>query len=296
MVDQEQIRRYLYTMQRYGGHPLLTVALFMDMSYEQLKLRYNDIRSAYIVLSEETFSRQHKELNEYNRQLREASRLYESHLAEQAELEVLRLRLTRFIESLEFVRKSCPNADRQIEYMNYYGGRMTDRLQVLSNEIGFLQTKCTNQKEGLQLLISSMDSIVALSESKVSRQISVASKRDGTVMMGIAVGTMLFLPLTAMATIFAMPFLPWNDGPSDSAKVHPLVIYLTLSLPLTAVTLTILITWIWAVDYEAETSHVTLRPAAKEFFARAARPFDWKKASQSKNKTQTAPNASKQQV
>lgn len=294
--DLGQIHRYLHTMQRYGGHPLLMVALFMDMSHRQLRNCYNDLRSAYIVLFQTTFSRQHQELDEYNKGLQQASRLYESHLTEEAELTALRLRLTRFIESLEFVTNTSRALDKQKDYMTYHGGRMMDRLQVLSSELEYLQTKCANQKEGLQLLISSMDSIVALSESKISRQISVASKRDSTIMMAIAVGTMLFLPLTAMASIFAMPFLPWNVSQGDSVNGHPLLIYLTLSLPLTALTLTLLVAWIWAVDYEAETSRVTLRPAAKELLAKVAKPFGSDNVSRADTGCQNPPAPAKQSV
>ena len=56
-------------------------------------------------------------------------------------------------------------------------------------------------------------------------------------------------------------------------KGHPLLIYLVFSLPLTGITLSLLVTWMWAVDYEAETSQVTIRPAAKARLVNIANTF-----------------------
>ena len=44
-----------------------------------------------------------------------------------------------------------------------------------------------------------MWSTMALNESQISQQIAAASKRDGSIMVGIAVGTLTFFPGTAIA-------------------------------------------------------------------------------------------------
>jgi Mg2+ and Co2+ transporter CorA len=102
---------------------------------------------------------------------------------------------------------------------------VTELLPTLGTEIDILLVKATNVRQSVATLMTAMRNVIILHESILSQQISIASKRDSTVMIAIAVGTSLFLPLTAMASIFAMPFLPSNVQPGNRVKGRPLLVY-----------------------------------------------------------------------
>lgn len=54
---------------------------------------------------------------------------------------------------------------------------------------------------------------------------------------------MVFLPGTAVATVFAMPFFTWNPGQSGALVDPNFWIYWVIVIPLTIVTL--LVWWLW---------------------------------------------------
>ena len=269
--DYKTLDEWLEIMKESAGHPLLTVALFLELHYRRLRQVYDNLKRRYIEQYEEAFSQGTVLSSVHRDRIEEALNLHETLLSAESELTALRSRLSRLLKSINFVQKYA-SADMKV-YTKSHGSTMTDRLLVLSNQIDFLHQKCTNVRQSVSTLISAMWNLVAIAESKISQQISVASKRDSTVMIAIAIGTMLFLPLTAMASIFAMPFLPWNSQGGDEVARRPLLIYLCLSLPLTGLTLFLLVMWIWAVDFKAETSHLTIRPAVKARLAKIVNRF-----------------------
>jgi hypothetical protein len=259
--DLDTLYEWLRTMQRYGGHPLLMIALFFDMYHRELRDAYVQLRTSYLEHFLETFSQKFDKLVKYRKQLQAATNLYESHMTEEAEISALRMRLSKFMESVRFVAEYAKPQEKQ--YMTYHSGRIIDRLQVMSDNLEYLQTKCANTKEGLQLLISSMGSMSALAESEISQQVSIASKRDSSIMMAIAVGTLTFLPATAMASIFAMPVLNWDAPPGEGVTDHRFWIYLVVTIPITVVTLIFLFGWMNMVDYEADTSKTTIKKSVR---------------------------------
>ncbi|KAH7348207.1 hypothetical protein BKA66DRAFT_477333 [Pyrenochaeta sp. MPI-SDFR-AT-0127] len=73
--------------------------------------------------------------------------------------------------------------------------------------------------------------------------IAVASKRDSSAAASIALLTMLFLPATCIATLFAMPIFNWDAAQNESVFKPRFHIYWKVAIPLTAC---VLILWgIW---------------------------------------------------
>jgi hypothetical protein len=267
--DYEDLDLWLRLMKDSAGHPLLTVALFFELHYRRLRRIYGDYNAKYIQHDDLTAEDDPLANGHGESRVALIMELHEDLLELEAELVALRASLSKFMKSMDFVHSFAPTAT--ILYITTHGGRMTDRLLSLGSEIDVQLVKTTNVRQSVATLMAAMWNVTTLRESKLSQQISIASKRDSTVMIAIAVGTSLFLPLTAMASIFAMPFLPWNVQPGNRVKGHPLLIYLTLSLPLTAVTVVFLLTWIAVVDYEAKTAHLTLKAGPKKFVDRLLR-------------------------
>ena len=204
--DYRDLDVWLELMKDSAGHPLLMVALFFELHFRRLRDSYDSLKQRYVQHDEEALGEEETSSTLPRTRVGQAIDLHESLLDAESELIALRARLAKLMNSMSFVQDLAPLAMKQ--YLELHGGIMTDRLLVLGSEIDILHVKTTNVRESVSTLIAAMWNLVSLSESRLRRKISIASKRDSTIMMGIAVGTMLFLPLTAMASIVAMPFLP----------------------------------------------------------------------------------------
>jgi hypothetical protein len=109
---------------------------------------------------------------------------------------------------------------------------------------------------------------VSLDIARASQETAKASKRDSSIMMGITVGTLTFLPATAIAvsnvsnqhrptfnlltplpqTIFAMPVFNWDAEPGKNVADKRFWIFCAVAFPLTALTLLILFAWMALAD------------------------------------------------
>ena len=77
-----------------------------------------------------------------------------------------------------------------------------------------------------------------------SKEIAEASMRDASAMKSISVLTMVFLPATAVASIFSTPFFDWN-GDNSKMDVRGFHLFWIVSIPLTVA---VLLTWILVVN------------------------------------------------
>ncbi|ETN42734.1 uncharacterized protein HMPREF1541_01892 [Cyphellophora europaea CBS 101466] len=268
-AERDELYKWLHTMQRFAGHPLLAIALFFEMYSRDLRETYDNLHTKYLEHFLETFSTDIDRLNKYRPHLKHATDMYDDQMTAQAEISAIQGRLARLIASIEYVTDKSPPGPRG-DYMQEYGGKIKDRLLAMSDDLDYLHTKCANTKEGLQLLISAVGSMSALAESEISQQlamtghqVSIASKRDSTIMKAIAVGTLTFLPATAIASIFAMPVLDWDHPPGQGVAGRQFGIYLAVSIPMTLVTLMFLFAWMNMVDFEAETAKTSIRPSIR---------------------------------
>ncbi|KAI4702892.1 hypothetical protein J4E81_001765 [Alternaria sp. BMP 2799] len=106
--------------------------------------------------------------------------------------------------------------------------------QTRSGELqaGYLQERGRTQQAVLFNLLTRDD-------AKTGKDIALTARKDSYSMKTIAIMTMIFLPPTFFATLFAMPLLRW-DGPK---VIQPAFgIYWAASLPTTAA---VLLIWHW---------------------------------------------------
>jgi hypothetical protein len=86
------------------------------------------------------------------------------------------------------------------------------------------------------------DQRISIAIAKASRAIAVESKRDSSSMKTIAAVTMLFLPGTFVASLFATPMFQWSATAGLQVQSH-IWVYWATSIPLTL--LTIGFWWVW---------------------------------------------------
>ena len=92
-------------------------------------------------------------------------------------------------------------------------------------------------------LISQQETRVGIAVAEDSRTLASASKEDSTAMKTIAAVTIVFLPGTSIAALFAMPLFKW-DAVGDSKIVsNRFWIYWAVTIPLTFLTLLFWVIW-----------------------------------------------------
>ena len=92
-------------------------------------------------------------------------------------------------------------------------------------------------------LISQQETRVGIAVAEDSRTLASASKEDSTAMKTIAAVTIVFLPGTFIAALFAMPLFQW-DAVGDSKVVsNRFWIYWAVTVPLTFLTLLVWVLW-----------------------------------------------------
>lgn len=94
-------------------------------------------------------------------------------------------------------------------------------------------------------LIAQRDAQIGQRLAKDSSQMARASKRDSSAMKALSLLTMLFLPATFCASLFAMPWFDFS-GPSGQLLVQSKFwLYWAATVPLTAIVLLIYTTYLF---------------------------------------------------
>ncbi|KAK4444538.1 hypothetical protein QBC34DRAFT_415122 [Podospora aff. communis PSN243] len=136
------------------------------------------------------------------------------------------------------------------------GASASSRLRSMQNAI--LKKQLAKLQSGLQASLLSLDEIhkrvelqvaginnqlasrnneINLSLAKSSQRIAQETRKDSSAMKSIAVLTMVFLPATYIATLFATPGIAETSPPQR--------LYWAVSLPVTSLVLLVWFTWTW---------------------------------------------------
>ncbi|CAN9426354.1 unnamed protein product [Alternaria alternata] len=89
---------------------------------------------------------------------------------------------------------------------------ITDAVALLEGQIQSGELQASYLQERGRMQQSVIFNLLTRHDAKSSKEIALAAQRDSYSMKTIAIMTMVFLPPTFFATLFAMPLLDWN-GP-----------------------------------------------------------------------------------
>ena len=92
-------------------------------------------------------------------------------------------------------------------------------------------------------LISQQETRVGIAVAEDSRTLASASKEDSTAMKTIAAVTIVFLPGTFIAALFAMPLFQWDAVGDTKVVSNRFWIYWAVTVPLTCLTLLFWVLW-----------------------------------------------------
>lgn len=154
--------------------------------------------------------------------------------------------------------------------------RATMQLAVLFNIIAQKDSKVSIEIAAASRALAmenKKDQRISIAIAKASREIAVESKRDSSSMKTIAAVTMLFLPGTFIASLFATPMFQWSATAGLQVESH-IWIYWAVSIPLTL--LTIGMWWVW-LKFTTARERAQLQDA-DDFDALADPPSDAEKS------------------
>jgi Mg2+ and Co2+ transporter CorA len=115
------------------------------------------------------------------------------------------------------------------------------KSQILAAE--WIFTKIDSLIKNTNLTINRADQRSNILIANSSHTIAVESKRDNLSMMTIAAITMVFLPGTFVASLFAMPLLDWTHADSNKIVQSGFWIYWAVTVPLTILTILLWLAW-----------------------------------------------------
>ena len=127
---------------------------------------------------------------------------------------------------------------------------MDDLIEHLYNYASNLLTQNTSEQKRTQThlavvfnFMAQKDNLLNISLANDSRRIAAASQRDSTAMKTISVVTMVFLPGTYIAALFAIPLFNWGADDGSPVLSSRFWYYWATTLPLTAAVLLCWIVW-----------------------------------------------------
>ena len=145
--------------------------------------------------------------------------------------------------------ESLKHLDQKIASLMSVSQKLKDRgtmqLAVLFNMIAQRDSKVSIELAAASRALAvenKKDQRISIAIAKASREIAVESKRDSSSMKTLAAVTMLFLPGTFVASLFATPMFQWSATAGLRVESH-IWIYWATTIPLTL--LTIGLWWIW---------------------------------------------------
>lgn len=160
-------------------------------------------------------------------------------------------------------RISTSLTSMRAENQGYYKSSMSKLperallAQGLSGMIDAMMVELKSQILAADWIFSKIDSLIKNTNLTINRAdqrsniqiadsshtIAVQSKRDNLSMMTIAAITMIFLPGTFVASLFAMPVLDWTIEQEPNAIQSGFWFYWAVTAPLTILTVLLWLTW-----------------------------------------------------
>ncbi|KAK1999891.1 hypothetical protein LX36DRAFT_669131 [Colletotrichum falcatum] len=116
-------------------------------------------------------------------------------------------------------------------------GRLQHRLNQIVDEMDMKIDGCRSSMEDIMATTQVVISRLARYDTKINTAIAIATRRDSSQMRSIAFVTMVFLPVTSIATIFSMNVFNWQAKNGEHLITVHFWLYLAVAGASTALTL-----------------------------------------------------------
>ncbi|KAI1656465.1 hypothetical protein F4813DRAFT_135484 [Daldinia decipiens] len=139
-------------------------------------------------------------------------------------------------------RKSGPGNKDRVQYdassmSSNIETRVRERLSEIKSEYDEKLDECQMVLNGLNFTTQMASGHVARHQTFTNTRISIETKRDNAQMRSIALMTMIYLPLTSVASIFSMGVFNWEATEGQSVLTFYFWVYIAIGGGLTILTL-----------------------------------------------------------
>ncbi|EFQ25682.1 uncharacterized protein GLRG_00826 [Colletotrichum graminicola M1.001] len=115
-------------------------------------------------------------------------------------------------------------------------GRLQHRIDQITDEFDLKLEGCKSSMEDMMATTQVVISRIARHDTKTNTAISKATREDSSQMRSIAFVTMIFLPVTSIATIFSMNVFDWQAKDGEHLITVHFWLYLAVAGASTALT------------------------------------------------------------
>ncbi|KAI0593287.1 hypothetical protein F4775DRAFT_578469 [Biscogniauxia sp. FL1348] len=210
-----RIQGLVNTSEGAKKHPLLMLGIYAELQLDRLVAMVEKSYKEYEKLVEDLERQLAGDVEERNpfswKTIREVRLTREAGKKVEAEVETTKLQLSKAcssaLQTLESLNDSASTetaATTEAETTNIFSERFND----IATRLDGLSARCRNIVEGITFTTE-------IITSELSRQDSQTSTANSKFATGISLVAMIYLPLTTMATIFAMPIFQWSNDWRD---------------------------------------------------------------------------------
>ncbi|KAK4220751.1 hypothetical protein QBC38DRAFT_493517 [Podospora fimiseda] len=232
------------------NHPLIHVGTLMELERERLIAKAEDLADDFTlgsdILETQSWDPNNAKMQSYLGICLQSRTLADHIRAVKRQL----IKIPKEIDELEKTWLSETVTERE-RGMIRTGHQMKQRIQDIIDEFDEKIDECKRMAENLSLAmqmgfnqIARQDSVINTRNSVINTHISQANttialetKRESAQMRSIALLTMIYLPISCVASIFSTALFDWNQPEANRVVSDRVWILFAVAFPLTALTI-----------------------------------------------------------
>lgn len=237
--QKREIIQRLDTVDLAYNHPILPSGLLAELERIRLVGRVDDLLDGFALKAssdqELDLDMDKSKMATFLKLCYESRDLINQIKAEKRQLNVMATRTT-ILKSRKHLRRAGRQINARLgDICSEYDDKLNDCNMVIENMSLTMQTAWNHfarEDNRVNLHLSRVNTQLA----RTNTELTQAMKRDSSQMRSIALLTMVFLPLSTLATIFSTSFFNWNAAADSTVVSGYIWIFVVIAVGLTSIT------------------------------------------------------------
>ncbi|KAK0725507.1 hypothetical protein B0H67DRAFT_659078 [Lasiosphaeris hirsuta] len=248
-AQMKAIEKRIWAAGDCTDHPLLLTGILAELEREKLVNMAEDLVDQF-TLGSDVLENKSWDPNSPKMQQYLAICLQSRGLADQ--IRAVKRQIFKLIAETEMLERqwkqdstsdsSCQDSGKQRRLIGT-GQRIKERLQDIMNEYDDKTDECKMMANNLSLAMQSasnknakQDSVTNIRIAKANTIIALETKRESAQMRSIALLTMIYLPMSCVASIFSTSLFNWRPSEGEAVVSDYIWVLFVLSVGLTVIT------------------------------------------------------------
>ncbi|KAI2603725.1 hypothetical protein GGR54DRAFT_622107 [Hypoxylon sp. NC1633] len=221
----DRMRKLVNTWKEAKGHPLLMLGIYAELQLDRLNAVVGERDRAYETLIKKVgYEAERKSKDRFGWELiKEVRSTREVSMKVQEEVNATKLQLRKACDSalktLETPKDQRQTDQRQTDQMPEYqrptDQRTSDTTNLFSERFNDIITSFDGLSARCRIIVEGISFTTDIIRSELTRQEAQTSAKNSKSATAISLVAMIYLPVTTMATIFAMPIFQWSNDWRD---------------------------------------------------------------------------------